>query len=175
MELNGDEHLHGSGAPATGASALDFWRWAFGDLTQNALRGMFAEWLVATLLDEERTCRDPWAECDLITGYGLRLKVKTAAYRQSWHDEDSLPLKIVFSGLHGRRLENGSYVQESTYNADRYIFCLLLDNREPAADPFDLGNREFWTLDAAALGRATPNSANGGPIYSVASDERRGS
>ncbi len=158
MQLQGDEYLHGDGAPEKGASALDFWRWAFADLNQNALRGVFAEWLVATLLGIDRTCRDPWAECDLITGAGLRLEVKAGAYRQSWHDQHSPPSKIVFSGLHGRRLENGTYTDASTYNADRYIFCLL-DNLEAAADPFDLRNWKFWTLDAATLGRATPNSA----------------
>ena len=158
MQLQGDEYLRGEGAPAKGASALDFWRWAFADLTQNALRGIFAEWLVATLLSRDRTCRDPWAECDLITEAGLRIEVEAAAYRQSWHDQDSRPSKIVFSGLHGRRLENGNYADASTYNADRYVFCLL-DNLQTAADPFDLGRWQFWTLDAATLGRVTPNSA----------------
>ena len=40
---SGHETLRGPGAPSLGASAIDFWRWAFADLKQNALRGVFAE------------------------------------------------------------------------------------------------------------------------------------
>jgi len=40
---SGRETLRGPGAPSLGASAIDFWRWAFADLKQNALRGVFAE------------------------------------------------------------------------------------------------------------------------------------
>lgn len=155
--LRGNERLKGLSAPVTGATALDFWRWAFSDLRQNALRGVFAEWLVAQLLDVERECRDPWADCDLITSSGVRLEVKAAAYRQSWHHEHSPPSKIIFSGLHGRRLENGRYANASTYNADYYIFCLL-DDLDAAADPFDVDRWRFWALSAADLGRRTPNS-----------------
>lgn len=135
--LSGDERLRLAGTPIDDATTLHFWRWAFSDLRQNALRGVFAEWVVANLLGIERACRDPWAECDLVTATGLRIEVKAAAYRQSWHEDGAPPSKIVFGGLHGRRLQNGRYVETGTYNADLYIFCLI-DNRDLAADPFDL-------------------------------------
>jgi len=155
--LTGIEQLRLGGTPIDGATALDFWRWAFADLRQNALRGVFAEWVVAHVMGIERECRDPWADCDLVTAQGLRIEVKAAAYRQSWHAEGAPPSKIVFSGLHGRRFENGRYIEASTYNADLYIFCLL-DNLDPAADPFELERWRFWTLSAGDLGRPTPNS-----------------
>lgn len=155
--LRGEEQLQLGGAPIEEAMALNFWRWAFADLRQNALRGVFAEWVVAHLMGIERVCREPWADCDLVTAQGVRIEIKAAAFRQSWHPEGAPPSKIVFSGLHGRRFEDGRYVAASTYNADFYIFCLL-DNLDPEADPFDLDRWRFWTLSAADLGRPTPNS-----------------
>jgi len=32
------------------ATVLDFWQWAFSDLSMNNIRGVFSEWLVAKLL-----------------------------------------------------------------------------------------------------------------------------
>jgi hypothetical protein len=48
--LQGVETLHGADPELPAATVLDFWRWAFGDLCHNNLRGIFAEWLVAQLL-----------------------------------------------------------------------------------------------------------------------------
>jgi hypothetical protein len=64
---------------------------------------------------------------------------------------------IVYSGLHGRRLEGTQYAGKSTSNADLYVFRVL-DNRSPDADPFDLRNWAFWLMPRADLARATPNS-----------------
>ena len=42
----------------SGATRGDFWRWAYSDLTANAVRGVFAEYLVACALDA-RDARGP--------------------------------------------------------------------------------------------------------------------
>jgi hypothetical protein len=173
VRLEGHERLMGPGAPATPATAMEFWRWAFSDLRQNALRGIFAEWVVARIAGLQTDCRNPWDDCDFVTASGLRIEVKAAAYRQAWHDETSALTKIVFSGLHGRRLEGAAYAAESTYNADLYIFCVL-DNRSLACDPFDLRNWQFWLMSAERLARPTPNSDQRRSI-SLASVIREGS
>jgi hypothetical protein len=100
------------------ASALEFWQWAFSDLRQNDLRGVFAEWLVAQLLglklDETR---DSWAAHDLISLSGLRIEVKAAAYHQAWHKLDDRPSKILFRGLRGRiLLSDNTYAELRTFN-----------------------------------------------------------
>ncbi len=46
----GSETLYGSGSSVHNGSLLDFWQWAFSDLAANNLRGVYAEWLVAKLL-----------------------------------------------------------------------------------------------------------------------------
>lgn len=171
-QLTGEERLSGSGLPAAPATVLHFWQWAFSDLGQNALRGVFAEWMVAKLIGADTTGRDPWDDCDLVTRGGLRIEVKAAAYRQAWHGTGAAFSKIVFSGLHGRRLEGRQYAGGSTYNADLYVFCVL-DNRSPDADPLELRNWKFWIMRVTDLARATPNS-NQRRSISLASVMREG-
>jgi hypothetical protein len=39
-----------SDAQLTASTLLDFWRWAFSDLCDDDIKGIFAEWMVITLL-----------------------------------------------------------------------------------------------------------------------------
>lgn len=75
--LQGQERLHGGGLDPADARVLEFWRWAFGDLCHNNVRGVFAEWLVAKLLGVELPpTRDAWAAHDLEWRDGLTIEVK---------------------------------------------------------------------------------------------------
>jgi hypothetical protein len=80
---SGDEPFHAAGRPI-GAELGDFWRWAFSDLTSNALRGVLAEYLVARALGADRGARTEWDACDVCAPDGTRIEVKSAAYLQSW-------------------------------------------------------------------------------------------
>ena len=48
-----------------GASVLDFWRWALGDLRMNTARGFLAEYLVSLAVGSKAPIRIEWAahEC----------------------------------------------------------------------------------------------------------------
>lgn len=83
--LDGQESVIIDGHPLAKASILDFWQWAFSDLCANNVRGVFAEWLVAKLLDIDLPdARDSWAAWDLQTAEGVTIEVKCGAYVQSW-------------------------------------------------------------------------------------------
>ena len=101
--LTGNEQLRSSTASLENATVLDFWRWAFSNLQMNDVRGVFAEWIVAKLLNIPLNVRDPWSEWDLITRDGVRIEVKASAYLQAWSQKQ--PSRIVFTGLKGRRLD----------------------------------------------------------------------
>ena len=80
----GTECLHGSGSVPADATLLDFWRWVFGNICSNNLRGIFAEWMVAKLLALKLTVRDSWGEYDLQTPEGCRIEVKATGRVQVW-------------------------------------------------------------------------------------------
>ena len=58
------------------ATVLDFWRWGFGDLSDDDVKGFFAEWLVHKLLGVNSVRRVSWANSDVITPGKTRIEVK---------------------------------------------------------------------------------------------------
>jgi hypothetical protein len=152
--LDGSEPLHGPSAPASGATVLDFWRWAFSDLSDNTLRGVFAEWLVARLLDISLEVRVGWAVHDLTTPEGWRIEVKSAAYRQSWHalQVDAKPSAIVFNRLHTLAWtpETGEETTRS-YHADIYVLCHQKAELLDQFDALNVTQWDFYVLTRAQL------------------------
>ena len=68
------------------SSLLDFWQWSSSDLTNNALRGTLAEFIVAIVIGKADGVRTEWDSYDL--EYRRKcIEVKSAAYLQTW-DQD---------------------------------------------------------------------------------------
>ncbi|MEI7607773.1 MAG: hypothetical protein WCJ64_10355 [Rhodospirillaceae bacterium] len=150
--------LHGPGAP--GGTIVDFWRWAFTDILVNTTRGVFAEWLVAQLLEIPMSSdRVEWDTCDLITPEGVRIEVKSGAYRQKWHTNHPVS-KIIFSGLRARvwSADTGLYSAEQSFNADIYAFCVQIQTDMQKWDAFDLNQWRFYALRKADIERLNQNS-----------------
>src|SRR5437868_195791 len=74
------------GAPASleTLTYADFLLWAFADPCNDALKGIFCEWLLTRLLGSSSVRRILWANSDLITASGVRIEVKASAYWQDW-------------------------------------------------------------------------------------------
>ena len=84
---DGDEAFHVDGR-ALGLDLLSFWQWSASDVVSNATRGVLAEYLVAQALGVAGdNIRKEWASYDLKTLDGTRVEVKSAAYIQSWHQD----------------------------------------------------------------------------------------
>lgn len=125
----------------------DFWRWAFGDLKANNVRGVFAEWMVGRILGLPRPDlpRDSWAECDLKTEDGFRIEIKAGAYLQTW--EQKAPSRVVFSGLKGQTWNpTDACSGTATYNADLYVFCVHTEKDPAKWDALDLDQWRFYVL-----------------------------
>ena len=84
-----------------GPPLLNFWQWAFSDISTNSMRGIVAEFIVASALGVSRNFRNPWLEYDLTTRSGLKIEVKSAAYLQSWPQSKESP--ITFSVAKSRK------------------------------------------------------------------------
>ncbi len=143
-----------------GASLLEFWRWAFSDLCDDDLKGIFAEWLVMKLLGVSGVRRMSWANSDVITQDGVRIEVKASSYWQSWKLLDEFgavrvpPLysisdktRITFSGLKAR---DAITVPDSSkpqlLKSHIYVFAFQNEKNIERWNAMDLSQWEFYAL-----------------------------
>lgn len=149
--LSGDEKLTG-----TEATVLEFWRWGFGDLRMNIVRGVLSEFLVAKALGINTTdVRDPWDNYDLHYR-GTSIEVKSAATWQSYRARG--PSKLVFTGLSRRRWdeESGMRREEAEVIADLYVFAAHSCNSPDDYDPLSTAQWTFYVVpgpDVRSWGR----------------------
>lgn len=61
---SGNEVFHTSGKPLT-FNLMSFWQWSSSDLVGNALRGMFAEFIVASAVGSTVDTRKEWGAFDI--------------------------------------------------------------------------------------------------------------
>jgi len=126
--------LVGDGVPTAGSSMLDFWQWAFGDLCDDDLKGVFAEWMVGKLLNLPTERRVSWADSDVIGPGGVWIEVKASAHWQSWTlvNEDGSPKpydgrkpgSISFSGLQARTsITPAPEDSRPGFKSHIYVFC----------------------------------------------------
>lgn len=125
-----------------GGRLADFHAWAMGDLRGNAVRGLFAEWLVARAVGAQSPHRVEWDNYDVLSPDGIKIEVKTGAYVQAWSVEPSA--RIVYSGLRAREwLGGGAYSAEARVRADVYVFAFQTCQNIQSYDALDLGQWEF--------------------------------
>lgn len=112
-----------------------FYRWASGNLLDNTVRGLFAEYIVHQALGVDPGLhRIEWAEHD-INGPGWSVEVKSAAYIQSW--QQNRPSRITF------KIEK----RTSTF----YVFALLTEQDRSLVNPEDLSQWRFWLVPTTEL------------------------
>ena len=141
----------------------DFWQWNVSDLLNNLTRGHVAEFIVAKALGVADGVRDEWAPYDLETSEA-KIEVKSAAYLQSWPQDDYS--KIQFSVRKTKELdwEKGGYRGIPKRHADVYVFALLAHKKEDAiidkrtVNPLDLSQWEFYVLSTDVLNKRDQDS-----------------
>ncbi|MGH4120853.1 hypothetical protein [Clostridium sp.] len=52
----------------------DFWSWNQSDILNNALRGVLAEYIVATAIEAKNEIRIEWDAYDLVTKEGVKVE-----------------------------------------------------------------------------------------------------
>jgi hypothetical protein len=133
-------------------SLLDFWKWSVSDILSNATRGRFAEFIVATAINIEKTqVRNEWGVYDLETPEGVKLEIKSAAYIQTWFQKT---LSTISFGTRATRFwdeTSSQYVGDVKRHADVYVFCLLHHQDKQTIDPLNLNQWEFYVLATCEL------------------------
>jgi hypothetical protein len=164
--------LQGANSPE-GNSLLDFWKWAYGDLCDDDVKGVFAEWLVHRLLGIESRRRVSWANSDVITPEGVRIEVKASSYWQSWKflDEKGLPYdkplhtpvqnesSLRFGGLRARDATNASAAKsQPMLKSHLYVFVLNKEKDLSKWNAMDLSQWDFYIARAEDLAQIAGKS-----------------
>jgi hypothetical protein len=135
----------------TEMKVLDFWQWAHSDLISNSLRGVFAEYLVASAVGFAGKPREEWAAYDILSPEGVRIEVKSAAYMQSWFQ--SKPSAIRFTVSKRRYWDPTTNVlgADSERQSDVYVFALLAHPEKETLNPLELTQWDFYVLSRRVL------------------------
>lgn len=157
--LNGSEPLH-SASNSLGHTVLDFWRWSYSNLVNNASRGVLAEYLVASALGVTNRGRVEWDAYDLVTADGIKVEVKSAAYLQSWSQAKLSTIRFAIPKTLSWNSETNTYDVQKKRKADVYIFCLLHHQEKATLDPLDVTQWTFYVVGSAILESACPQSAS---------------
>ena len=152
--LTGDEPLRFRGR-ALDRDVLSFWRWSSSELLGNALRGRFAEYVVALGTGAHSPFREEWDVHDLETPDGITIEVKSASYLQSW--EQRTHSRISFGIAPKLEWDDITGHGEAFVRAARvYVFCVLAHRDMATVDPLDLDQWEFHVLPSSVLDARVP-------------------
>jgi hypothetical protein len=179
------------------ASFLEFWQWAFRNLSDD-FKGLFAEWLVLKLLDIPGVRRTSWTNSNIVTPDGLKIDVKASSYWESWKllDEPGVPRlspagalssQIGFAGV---KAHSVFLVKEARVVSDRsaphdlksdiYVFAFQHEKNIERWNAMDLSQWEFYvllagrvrTINADSISIETLKAERAGPLDARAFVER---
>lgn len=147
---SGAEPLHSDGQPLP-QTLLQFWQWSSSDLVNNALRGVLAEYLVATAIGCNLSPRREWDAYDLQTAEGIKVEVKSASYLQSWSQQDYSAIQFSIKPSLGWNALDNTYSPQSKRQADVYVFCVLKHKDKTTVDPLNVSQWDFYILPTRVL------------------------
>ncbi|MBE6069361.1 MAG: hypothetical protein E7211_16980 [Clostridium lundense] len=129
----------------------DFWSWNQSDILNNVLRGVLAEYIVATAIEAKNEIRIEWDAYDLITKGGIKVEVKSASYLQSWKQIELSKISFDISPTKAWNSETNEYNSETKRQADVYVFCLLKNSDRVTIDPLKIDQWEFYIVSTEKL------------------------
>ncbi|GAA1154144.1 hypothetical protein GCM10009654_07100 [Streptomyces hebeiensis] len=151
---SGDEPIRANGE--TVSRLGEFWSWACSDLVNNTMRGVLAEYLVATALGAATSTRTEWDTVDIRTPEEWRVEVKSAAYLQSWAQLQLSEIAFSIAPASGWDARTGLTSADVLRRSDVYVFCLLHHQDKQTLDPLDLDQWTFYVLPTRLLDERCP-------------------
>lgn len=152
------------GGEIENSTLADFLNWAYSDLCDDVIKGIFAEWLVAKLLGIPTPRRYEWANSDLVSSRGTKIEVKASSYWQSWKainpdgsakDLARYPLQpdsgIRFSGLMAKDSIDHHLDKQGGLKSDLYVFCFQNEKVYEKWNAMDLSQWEFYLVPATSI------------------------
>ena len=124
VRKTGEEKLYVNGDPLP-HDLLSFWQWSASDLVCNAMRGILAEYIVASAVGMVSGNRTEWDAYDVETNEGIKVEVKSGAYIQSWSQKKLSTIQFGIRPTQGWDSGNGAYSNVVERQSDVYVFCVL--------------------------------------------------
>lgn len=152
----GNEKFHADGKQLD-LDLLSFWQWYASDLTGNAMRGVLAEYIVASAIDQIDGHRIEWDTYDVETKSGIKVEVKSGAYIQSWTQKELSAIKFSIRPTKVWDPETNTYDSHASRHSDVYVFCLLRHKEKPTVDPLNMDQWIFYVLSTPVLNKAVAN------------------
>lgn len=170
---SGEEPFHDEGREL-GFDLLSFWRWSASDIVSNTTRGVLAECLVARAIGASDEVRDEWATYDLLDPRGVTIQVKSAAYIQSWYQEQPSSISFACGETRVWDPDTNRTGTEKRRHAQVYVFALFHHMDQETLDPLGVSQWSFYVAPTALLdermgdrqsvGLSTLRSLHGGPV-----------
>ncbi len=154
---SGGESFHYNGKQQKNTSLLDFWRWTTSDLISNTIRGVLAEFIVALACDLHRHIRSEWDAFDL-TFEGIRIEVKSAAYVQSWFQDNYSKIIFNVKPTLAWDYETNKQATVAKRQSDMYVFCLLETKDQDKINPLDLNQWIFYVCSTTRIEQNCPEA-----------------
>lgn len=148
--MSGKEPIH-QASSTTGLNLLNFWQWQGSNLIDNAMRGVLAEFLVATALRCADKPRVEWDGYDCLTNEGIKVEIKAGGYIQSWDQSklSKIQFDIAPKDAWDSKTNKSSGVVKR--HADVYVFCVHAHKEQSTIAPLDLNQWEFYVVPTAEL------------------------
>ncbi|MGB8226506.1 MAG: hypothetical protein WCE45_06560 [Sedimentisphaerales bacterium] len=146
---NGKKHI---------VTLLDFWKWSGSDVTTNTTRGILAEFIVAMALRQHKGIRMPWNAFDLLSKEGIKIEVKSAAYIQSWHQQNFSKIAFSIRPARAWSSETNQLADEQKRQAEIYVFALLKYLDKLTINPLDLNQWTFFVISTKRLEKTFPKA-----------------
>ncbi len=139
-----------------GLNSLDFnlyhfWQWGFSNITDNTIRGIIAEYLVAQAVGSTQKVRETWASYDLIDANGITIEVKSAAYLQSWVQKSYSPISFKCRETYGWDSSTNIYDTNKARQAQVYVFAVLTHKCKDTLNPLDVSQWQFYVISTNKL------------------------
>ncbi|MGV8982202.1 hypothetical protein [Clostridium sp.] len=155
LRKTGEETLC-KGFISTGIKLNEFWSWSSSDILNNSLRGVFAEFIVASDLKITKATRVEWDAYDLLLDDKIKIEVKSSSYIQSWKQAK---LSNIIFGIRSTMPDNtvsNVSSREIKRQSDVYVFCLLAHKDQNTVNPLNMEQWEFYVLNTKVLNERLP-------------------
>ena len=150
VRRDGSERFHSCGSDL-GFDLRGFWEWSASDVVSNATRGRLAEYIIAQAIGAADGVRDEWAAYDLSDPRGISIEVKSAAYIQSWHQDNLSTISFNCPKSRAWDPETNQQADTPCRQAEVYVFALLAHQDQDTLDPFDVTQWEFYVVPTCTL------------------------
>jgi hypothetical protein len=153
LRKTGAENFHLDGNSLS-MDLMSFWQWSASDLVGNAMRGILAEYIVASAINAAQDHRTEWDAYDIKTSDGIKIGVKSAAYIQSWSQKKLSTIQFSIRQTQGWDAETNTYSSQIIRQSDVYVFCVLHHKDQDTIDPLNLTQWTFYVMPTPMLNQA---------------------